>query len=91
MLRITTRFFVDNISIVKFESFSELAKYLTDKELDFTLYNSLVSYLGRSSFIYKSPAKDIVHIISGDVNVLYDKASMLRIKSVLYCSDTHHK
>ena len=43
--------YVEKIFMVDFESFSQLAKHLTDNKLDFTLYNSLVSYLGRSSFI----------------------------------------
>ena len=67
------------------------AKHLTGKELDFTLYNSLVSYLGRSSFCFKSPPEDVLHLISGNVNFLNEKASMLRIKRFLYCSDVHHK
>ena len=49
--------YVENISMVDFESFSQLAKYLTDKELDFALYNSLVSYLDMPYFIFKSPPK----------------------------------
>ena len=72
--------YVEKIFMVDFSSFSQLAKYLTDKDLDFTLYNSLVSYLGRTSFIFKPPPKDIIHLISGDVNFLNDKASKLRIK-----------
>ena len=77
--------------MVDIESFSQLAKHLTDKELDFTLYNSLVSYLGRSSFSFKSPPEDVLHLISGNVNFLNEKASVLRIKRFLYCSDVHHK
>ena len=72
--------YVEKIFMVNFSSFSQLAKYLTDKDLDFTLYNSLVSYLGRTSFIFKPPPKDIIHLISGDVIFLNDKASKLRIK-----------
>ena len=83
--------YIDKIFMVDFASFSKLATHLTDNELDFTLYNSLVSYLGRSSFIFQSPPKNIVHLISGDVNFLNDKAAMLRIKKFLYCSDNHHK
>ena len=73
--------YVEKIFMVDFSSFSQLAKYLTDKDLDFTLYNSLVSYLGRTSFIFKPPPKDIIHLISGDVLFLNDKASKLRIKN----------
>ena len=69
--------YVEKIFMVDFSSFSQLAKYLTDKELDFTLYNPLVSYLGRSSFIFKPPPKDIIYLISGDVIFLNDKASKL--------------
>ena len=83
--------YVEKIFMVDFSSFSQLAKYLTDKDLDFTLYNSLVSYLGRTSFIFKPPPKDIIHLISGDVIFLNDKASKLRIKNFLYCSDVHRK
>ena len=83
--------YVDKIFMVEFHSFSQLAKYLTDKELDFTLYNSLVSYLGRSSFIFESPPKDTSYLISGSVKFLNDKASKLRIKTFTYCSDVHHK
>ena len=83
--------YVEKIFMVDFESFSQLAKHLTDKELDFTLYNSLVSYLGRSSFSFKSPPEDVLHLISGNVNFLNEKASVLRIKRFLYCSDVHHK
>ena len=49
--------YVDKIFMVEFHSFSQLAKYLTDKELDFALYNSLVSYLDMPYFIFKSPPK----------------------------------
>ena len=59
--------YVKKIFMVDFESFSQLAKHLTDKELDFTLYNSLVSYLGRISFIFKSPPKNTLYLISGDI------------------------
>ena len=83
--------YVENIFMVDFESFSQLAKHLTDKELDFTLYNSLVSYLGRSSFSFKSPPEDVLHLISGNIKFLNEKASKLRIKRFLYCSDVHHK
>ena len=75
--------YVDKILIVEFQSFSQLAKHLTDKALDFTLYNSLVSYLGRSSFIFKSPPKDMIHLISGSVKFLNEKASKLQIKKSL--------
>ena len=47
--------YVEKIFMVDFCSFSQLAKHLTDKELDFTLYNSLVSYLGRTTLIFNSP------------------------------------
>ena len=77
--------YVDKIFMVEFQSFSQLAKYLTDKELDFTLYNSLVSYLGRSSFIFKAPSKDTIHLISGSVHFLNDKVSKLRMNFFLYC------
>ena len=83
--------YVEKIFMVDFGSFCQLAKHLTDKELDFTLYNSLVSYLGRSSFSFKSPPEDVLHLISGNVNFLNEKASKHRIKRFLYCSDVHHK
>ena len=83
--------YVEKIFMVDFSSFTQLAKHLTDKELDFTLYNSLVSYLGRTTFIFQPPPKGIMHLISGSVNFLNEKASMLRIKNFLYSSDVHHK
>ena len=59
--------YVEKIFMVDFSSFSQLAKHLTDKELDFTLYNSLVSYLGRTTFIFKPPPTQIMYLISGDI------------------------
>lgn len=74
----------DKILLVGFKLFSDLIKHLPDKEFDFTLFNSLMTYLGRGSFMFTPPPKDGVCLSSGNIVVMNDKASKLWIKYFLY-------
>ena len=71
---------INKIYVNAFKSFSDFANHLTDKQLDVTLYNSLVSYLGRGSFVLSPLPTHVLYLISGDVKFLYEKATQPRIK-----------
>ena len=66
-----------NIYLVGMDSFSDLMNHLTANKLDVKLYNSLVSFLGRTTFKFTTPPPQTMYLISGSINFLNDKISYL--------------
>ena len=80
-----------HIYLVDMKSFSDLMNHLTSNNLDVTLYNSLVSFLGRSTFRFTAPPSGILYLISGSISFLNDKASYLRQERFIFSTDSHRQ
>ena len=80
---------IEYIFLVGCSSLSDLSDKITANQSDITLYNTLVNYLGRSTFKFTIPPTNTLHLISGDVQFLNDQAITLRQEKGIFITDKH--
>ena len=81
---------VENLYIPDFASFSELSQYVDDCGVEPSIFNRMVSLLGRKRFCFGSSGGEAtVWLVSGNIQFLNEQFYALRTKNCIFVTDTH--
>ena len=83
--------FIDSICFPQHTSFSSISAHLTAHDIDQSIYNTMINFIGRQLFSFSKPNTNVWHLVSGSLSFWNDISLEIDQQQVIYVTDIHKK